>query len=394
MRIFSEDTEQYWVDLVTGRTPERLLPLRDRWLLHGLKGLSWLYSGGVESRLWLYRLRLFRHHTLGVQIISVGNLTVGGTGKTPVVEAFARALLRQGRRVAVLSRGYRRLARGPSWRDRLRHLGHSDWPPPCVVSDGVSILATPQESGDEPYMLARRLPGVVVLVDPDRVKSGRYAIKRLKCNTLVLDDGFQHPELKHRLDIVLVDSQNPWGNGYLLPRGVLRERKRNIARASYIFLTKCTNGVPTDLVRQLRKLNPRAELIACRHQPRHLQDIRSGDIHPLESLRNRPVALLSGIAAPDSFEKEIVRFGARPLLTSRFPDHHWYTADELRQWLREARRKGAELAVTTEKDAVRFPPLGEVDLAFCYLRMEIELADSSESMDACVARICSRPVEG
>jgi len=394
VRLFSEETEQYWVDLVTGRTPERFLPLRDRWLLHGLRALSWVYGGGVESRLWLYRLGLFRHHALGVQVISVGNLTVGGTGKTPVVEAFARALLRQGRRVAVLSRGYRRLARGPTWWDRLRHLGRPDWPPPCVVSDGVSILATPQESGDEPYMLARRLPGVAVLVDPDRVKSGRYAIRWLKCNTLILDDGFQHPELKHRLDIVLVDSQNPWGNGYLLPRGVLRERRRNIARASYIFLTKCVNGVPTDLVRQLRRWNPRAELIACRHQPRHLQDLYSTRQQPLEWIKNRPVALLSGIAAPESFEREIQRFGARPVVTTRYPDHHWYTAEELRGWIREARRQGAEVAVTTEKDAVRFPPLELDGLPLYYLRMEIELADGSETMDQCVARICSRPVEG
>ena len=171
----------------------------------------------MNVRLALYEHRILRSTTLGCQVISVGNLTVGGTGKTPVVEVFARALQENGRKVAILSRGYKK-AELP-FSVKLKNWLTFNTPtqqPPRIVSDGERLLLDSAMGGDEPYMLATNLPKVAVLVDKDRVKSGRYAIQKLGCDTLILDDGFQYLRLKHRVDIVLVDRTNPFDNGYVL----------------------------------------------------------------------------------------------------------------------------------------------------------------------------------
>ncbi len=389
MKLFGETGENYLVDLITGRIPQPLLLWQERMLLRVLRALALLYGGGVQLRMFLYHHGIFRHHTLGCQVISVGNLTVGGTGKTPVVEMFARTLHRQGRHVAILSRGYKRRAPGVSWRRKLVRLFQPHTVPSCVVADAKGVRAQPLESGDEPFMLARRLPGTAVLVDPDRVKSGRYAIRNLGCDTLILDDGFQHPELHHRLDIVLVDSRNPFGNGNVLPRGILREPITNIRRASYIFLTKCEDGAPPELETRLRFLNPTAEIIACRHQARHLQDVYTDATRPLADLRGMRVAALSGIASPEGFERELEKQGAELIRRERFADHHWYSREELQALVETAVRSGVDALVTTEKDAVRFPPLETGGLPILYLRVEIELSSGTGTLDECISRICS-----
>ncbi|HEY5621171.1 MAG TPA: tetraacyldisaccharide 4'-kinase, partial [Pontiella sp.] len=196
-----------------------------------LKVLSVIFSVVVQLRLTLYKHRIMRPSTLGCQVISVGNLTVGGTGKTPVVEVFARNLQQQGRKVAILSRGYK--SREIPFLQKMvqRITTGKIETPPRVVSDGKRLLLDSWTAGDEPYMLASNLPEVSVVVDKDRVKAGKYAIKELGCDTLILDDGFQYLKLGHRLDIALVDSKNPYGGGHLLPRGLLREPMRNIRRA-------------------------------------------------------------------------------------------------------------------------------------------------------------------
>src|SRR2546427_10265677 len=269
MSRWLENLEQFAIDVIL----ERRRGFRAAILRGILYALSFIYERIVQLRLYLYRKRIFRERTLGCLVISIGNLTVGGTGKTPIVEKFARALQAGGRRVAILSRGYKSVARKRNWLSWLRR----DPDPPRVVSDGKSLLLDSLMAGDEPYMLAHNLKNIIVLVDKDRVKSGRFAIDKWQVDTLLLDDGFQYLHLKHRLDIVLVDRQAPFGNELLLPRGTLREPPRNLRRASYVFITKNTGESNDALIARIRRYNRTAEIIECGHWPLYLQNIYTGE---------------------------------------------------------------------------------------------------------------------
>src|ERR1043165_7831180 len=275
-----------------------------------LFGLSKIFQVAIKVRRSLYNARILRDSTLGVQVIAIGNLTVGGTGKTPVVEKFARELRDQGRNVAILSRGYR--SKPAPFHQWLLNkiLLRDDTTPPRVVSDGKSLLLDSEMAGDEPYMLASNLKDVVVLVDKDRVKSGRYAIEKFGCDTLLLDDGFQYWKLAgRRQDIVLVDRQQPFGNERLLPRGTLREPPTHLARASTIFITK-SDGHTEELRRRIAQFNPTAGIIECVHHPLYLEDVFTGEQLELNFLKGRKVASFSGIAQPESFEQSLVSVGA------------------------------------------------------------------------------------
>src|ERR1700736_678391 len=383
MSHWIENLEQFAIDVILGRRRG----FRAAILRGILYALSFIYERIVQFRLYLYRKRIFRERTLGCLVISIGNLTVGGTGKTPVVEKFARALQVGGRRVAILSRGYKSQPKPTkrNWIDRL--LGRA-LDPPRVVSDGKFLLLDSLTAGDEPYMLAHNLKDVIVLVDKDRVKSGRYAIDEWKVDTLLLDDGLQYLHLKHRLDIVLVDRQAPFGNELLLPRGTLRESPRNLRRASYIFITKNTGEPNHELIARIRRYNRTAEIIECAHRPLYLQNILSGEQLPLDRLRDTFIGSMCGIAAPDSFEDGLRKLGARIELAKRYIDHHRYTEAEMQSFINRCVRRDLEMIVTTEKDAVRFPRLTKTDVPIYFLRVEIEILSGHESWEHCVARIC------
>ncbi len=354
-----------------------------------LRQLSRVYSWVMNVRLALYEHRMLRSKTLGCQVISIGNLTVGGTGKTPVVEVFARALQRNGRRVAILSRGYKK-AETPL-PEKIKNLVTFNPPtqqPPRIVSDGQRLLLDSAMGGDEPYMLASNLPDVCVLVDKDRVKSGRYAIQKLGCDTLLLDDGFQYLRLQHRVDIVLVDRTNPFDNGYVLPRGLLRETTRHLRRATFIFITKSPGDGSPDLRRQIRELNDKAEIAECRHTARYFRDVFTGEQQPLEFVKGLQVAALSGIAAPRGFEESIQRLGGEIVYRKRFADHHRYTQQEILDMINASHDRGARAIITTEKDAVRFPKIERRDVPLYFLRVEIELLSGEEDFNELISRIC------
>jgi len=383
MRRWLENLEQFAIDVILGRRHgARAASLRSLLFL-----LSLIYARLVQLRLFLYRKRILRERALGCLVISIGNLTVGGTGKTPIVEKFARALQAGGRRVAILSRGYKSVAK-PSkrtWLDRIRGRAPD---PPRIVSDGQSLLLDSLTAGDEPYMLANNLKDVIVLVDKDRVKSGLHAIREMKADTLLLDDGLQYLHLKHRLDIVLIDRQAPFGNEFLLPRGTLRESPRNLRRASYIFITKSTDQPNDELIARIRRYNRTAEIIECAHQPLYLQDVYTGEQLPLERLKDTYVGSFCGIAAPESFEEGLRKLGARIELAKRFADHHRYSEAELQGFINRCLRRDVDLIVTTEKDAVRFPRLTKPEVPILFLRVEILILSGHESWEHCVARIC------
>ena len=379
----AENLEQFAIDVIL----ERRTGFRAGLLRGILYALSFVYERIVQLRLYSYRKRIFRERTLGCLVISIGNLTVGGTGKTPIVEKFARALQAGGRRVAILSRGYKSVPK-PSKRTFLNRLRHGTEDPPRVVSDGQSLLLDSLTAGDEPYMLAHNLKDVIVLVDKDRVKSGIMAIDKWNVDTLLLDDGLQYLHLKHRLDIVLIDRQAPFGNEFLLPRGTLREPPRNLRRASYIFITKSTGESNQALIERIRKYNRTAEIIECTHKPLYLQNIITGEQLPLERLRGTYIGSLCGIAAPESFEGGLRNLGAHVDLAKHYIDHHRYTEAELQSFINRCLRRDLEMIVTTEKDAVRMPRPGETPVPIYFLRVEIDILSGHESWEQCVARIC------
>ena len=306
------------------------------WLLHFC---SLAYGIGLQLNLLPYRLRPALAARLPARVHSIGNITVGGTGKTSAAAALARALTDRGERVALLSRGYSGSAAG-------------------VVSDGRRILMTAQQAGDEPFLLAHRLPGVAVLVGKDRRVTGRIAARLLGATALVLDDGFQYWKLRKDFEVVLVDALNPFGHGRLLPAGLLREPVSSLKRAHEIWLTHC-DLAPQERVeclgRMLRRINPAARVIRTRHEPLSLTDMQ-GHILPLDSLKGRPIVALSSIGNPEAFERTLVRLGARPLPV-RFRDHHRYSSQDVELVGRIASRLGCAV-VTTEKDAVRLPSSG------------------------------------
>ena len=355
-----------------------------RVLLVALKALSVLFAGIVALRYLLYRCGLKRRYPLGVQVISIGNVTAGGTGKTPVTEIFARTLAAEGRKVAILSRGYRR-KEAPWWQRVFTQVID----PPLVVSDGKRVLLDSATGGDEPYMLASNLPGVAVVVDRDRVKAGRYAVKKLGCNTIILDDGFQYQKLRHSVEVVLVDATNPFGNGNMLPRGILREPARHLKRADIIFLTKCRGDVGA-VVEEVRQYNKTAEIVACRHAPKVLRDVWSREEFPLGWLEGKTVCTLSGIASPKGFENSLRHLGAKVVWCERYADHHRYDASEILYALNRTADMGSDALVTTEKDAVRFPRFETSPVRCLYLRIAIEILRGGESFQSLINRICFR----
>lgn len=382
-----EEFERYITDIILDR---RAGPGAEVWRVI-LRGLSLLYGGIVRCRLRAFEKRIFRAHTLGVMVVSVGNLTVGGTGKTPVVEMLSKALAAGGRRVAVLSRGYK--SKQPPLlrrlRDGLRRRKKRQWP--RVVSDGKSLLLDSRMAGDEPYMLAKNLRGAAaVLVDKDRVRSGAYAIRHLGADTLVLDDGFQFLRLKHRVNVVLVDSTAPFGNRHMLPRGILREPPSSLRRADWIFLTKCRDGRMGGLAEEIRRRNPSAGLILCRHKPLHLRNLVDESIEPLESLRGLRVGALSAIARPESFEQALEEQGAEVVIRTHFEDHHRYSLRDIKGFLDRCSRRDLDACVTTEKDAVKFPPLADPPVPVFFLRMEIEILGGQESWHEFLDLMCGR----
>ena len=379
-----ERLESYLVKLIQEKGSDLDQPFGINLLLHVLKGLSYLFLMVVSIRYFLYRTGLLRRYPLGTQVISIGNVTAGGTGKTPVTEIFARTLAAEGRKVAILSRGYRR-KEAPWWQRLFTQVIEK----PLVVSDGRRVLLDSATGGDEPYMLASNLPGVAVVVDRNRVKAGRYAVNRLGCDTLILDDGFQYQKLKHSIEVVLVDSTNPFGNGNLLPRGILREPVRNLKRADIIFLTKCRGDVSA-VKEEIRRYNTTAEIVECNHTPKVMKDVWSREEVPLDWLRDKTVCTLSGIASPKGFENSLRHLGAKVVWCERYADHHRYDASEVLYALNRTADMGADALVTTEKDAVRFPRLETAPVKCLYLRIAIEILVGGESFTQLINRICFR----
>lgn len=379
-----EQLEQFAIDVILERRAGKRASLL-RGLLYFL---SLIYGNIMRLRWWLYERRLVRWHSAGCRVISVGNLTVGGTGKTPVVEKFARVLTQSGRKVAILSRGYKSKPQ-PLWVRLLRRFAAREIvDPPRIVSDGRSLLLDSEKAGDEPFMLASNLRDVAVLVDKDRVKSAVYAVEKMGVDTLLLDDGYQYLPLKERTNVVLVDRQQPFGNRHILPRGTLREPKDHLRRGDVIFITKCDGSNIQALKDEIRQHNKHAEIFECAHDPLYLQDLYTGERRSLDYLQDRSVGAISGIAVPESFEEALKKLGSEVIYGRHYADHHRFTQQEVLNAINRTRARGGHALITTEKDAVRFPKVDRRDLPIYYLRVEIKLVNARETFEEAVLRIC------
>ncbi len=312
-----------------------------------LLAASRLYGLVVRTRSRLYGRGYLPVRRLPCRVISIGNIVAGGTGKTPATLWLAARLREAGHGVAVVSRGY----------------GGTAGKRAGVVSDGREIRMGPEMAGDEPYMMATRLPGVPVLVGADRYRSGLRAVERFGSGVILLDDGFQHLKLFRDLDLVLLDGSRPLGNGHLLPGGPLREPPSALARARGVVLTRWEGGGPVPAV--IHRHAPGVPVFRSVHEPYPHLFLGAGQRPPaavpagtgsggdLPPLSGRRVMGVSGIARNDAFRETLRRLGADPVGFRGFPDHHRYTGADIRSVLETARQQGAELLVTTEKDWVR-----------------------------------------
>lgn len=386
MKEWIEELERWGADVIFGRARGFRAALM-RFLMRALSGVFRLL---VWLRLWRYRSGWKPQCHLGCAVVSVGNITVGGTGKTPVVERLASSLRDRGRNVAILSRGYksRKLDKPQRWNDEAGRRVPSDQMPK-VVSTGRQILLDSKFAGDEPFMLARNLDDVAVVVDKNRVKGARFAIRHLGADTLLLDDGMQYLDLAHSIDVVLVDSGSPFGTKALLPRGTLREPPANLRRASYILVTKCNGQSNEQLIERIRRYNRTAGIVECTHGPIHLENVFTRERQPLSFLEDKWVGAISAIAVPEAFESSLEKLGAKVEIRRRFADHYRFSRKEVDKFMQRCVERDMDLIVTTEKDAVRFPRPSSIDVPVYFLRIEVEILRGQEVWDDLVERIAS-----
>jgi tetraacyldisaccharide 4'-kinase len=322
------------------RTPEE--STLQRVLLAPLGLLSFFYGWILRARVSLYHRGIFKAHSIPCKVISVGNITLGGTGKTPFVGLLAEMIQGRGIRTAILSRGY-----GGEFQGSYG-----------LVSDGEKVFMDAAQAGDEPFLLAQKLDGIPVIVGRERRVSGQWAVDRFQPEVVILDDGFQHLSLKRNLNLLLIDSSCPFGNGKIFPRGILREPLDQISRADAVILTKAVgNDNISKLNEKISNLAGEIPVFRAYYEAVEIRAWEARESLPLERLRGRKVLAFSGIAHPDSFRETLLGLKAEIGGLEIFPDHYEYGRQDMDRLQDRASGSGAEAMVTTEKDLVRLKNL-------------------------------------
>ncbi len=317
--------------------------------------LSYIYRLIWAIRKGLYDRGLKKIHKLPCPVICVGNLTTGGTGKTPVVIRIAQ-FLKERYPLSILSRGYKRQSKA--------HV--------VVVSDGTNIVASPSEAGDEPYMIARRLRDVPVLVGKRRYDLGLYGLDCFKSRLFILDDGYQHFSLHRDINILLIDGTHDLQKDYLLPRGSLREPLTGICRADCVIITRADEGNWTFMKDMVIKYNKHAPIFKAHYVITTICDQKENHF-PWSYIKDKHVFIFSGIGNPGSFRRTMEKAGAIVKGELRFPDHYWYREEDLKDIMDQAYKAGADIVLTTEKDAVRLEELkGDFPVLIPVVDMKIE----------------------
>jgi tetraacyldisaccharide 4'-kinase len=357
----------WWRELAMGREEPEGLNLA---VAGVLVLLSVPYGIGAALSLWFRALRPTR---FDVPVVSVGNIVAGGAGKTPLTVYLARLLKGEGRKVAIVSRGYGRRSRGA-----------------VVVSRGDGPLVKWRDAGDEPYMMALLTEGVSIVVSERRHMGVRLAVEELGADAILLDDAFQHVQLARDLDIVAVDAAAPVGNGHLLPGGPLREHPSGVGRAGVLVATRCDHaGGAERVVGALGPLAPSAPVVETRMKPVEFWDVGTGDTVRAADLREHGCLALSSIADPSDFERTLAKLRMNVLGRLALPDHHDYSGDDVDVVVEAAREVGADTILTTEKDAVRLRPwLSRVPLVA--LGIELEVTRGKELLVEALNGVLSR----
>jgi tetraacyldisaccharide 4'-kinase len=327
-----------------------------------LRTVSFLYGLGVRFRLLLYRKGVFPTRRLPLKVISIGNLTVGGTGKTPHAALLARYLQEKGIKTAVLSRGYRgsRMKAG------------------AVISDGQSLLGTLEEGGEEPFWLAQKLSGIPVVIGKDRYRSGLLCQERWQTEWVVLDDGFQHLGLKREINILLWPSYLSFHSGRLLPSGLLREPIEEMRRADTILVTHAEELAPSrmeEIAKEIRSRVPGAPVFFSVHKPLVLWRYPRGEEIGFGELINHSVVAFCGLAYPESLRLSLKQLQADPVRLVEFPDHHFYRDKDKRDLETLCRSSKIDIMVTTEKDALKLGPWNPTDIRILVLKIDVEIRD-------------------
>lgn len=329
--------------------------------------LSYLFAGFQLLKRTLYEAGILPSRHAGVPTVCVGNITLGGTGKTPVVETVARIFKNEGLRPAVISRGY-----GGTLEGRV-----------AVVSDGETVKLSAREAGDEPLLHAKRLLslGVPVIIGANRLKAAREAVKNLKVSALVMDDGFGHLRLKRDINVLIVDATRPFGNGFCLPRGILREPLLALSRADIFVLTR-TRGLGKDYLVQLRSrlgsYNPKAPVLTASHFPDHLENPVTGESHPLKWLKGKKVVAFAGIGNPEAFFSDISVLGGTIVEQVSFPDHHDFSQADIDRLVKFGRLTRADALVTTQKDMQRVEAFLPLDTPVVSLNINMKFEEGGE----------------
>lgn len=297
---------------------------------------SIFYGVGVWLRNLLFDVGVIPSRKIGAPVISIGNITAGGTGKTPVTMEVAKFYIEKGKRAAIISRGYGRASRGT-----------------LVVSDGRTVLANASQAGDETVLMAQQLRQAIVIVDEQRVRGARKAVDDFHAEVIVLDDGFQHRYLKRDLDIVLIDGNRPFFDTGLLPAGYRREPLSSVKRASIVVVTKVEHEIDAEKILNDERLSSVPNKFSSSYVPAALRSVFGDVRQSLEMLKKHSVVAFSGIADSKHFELAIEKLGARILDSISFRDHHKYTKADIRLIVEMFRTKNADMIVTTEKDAVK-----------------------------------------
>ena len=330
----------------------------------GLSVLSAGYRIALATRESAYRLRLLGTGRLGCPVVSVGNVTVGGSGKTPMVEQVARCLRELGALPAVVSRGYGRDTRG------IR-----------VVADREGMRLSPRAAGDEPVLLADHLQGIPVVVGENRFEAGQVALRECGATAIVLDDGYQHRTLRKDLEILVVNGRAPWGNRRLFPRGMLREPLSALGRADLFVVTNPPTAADIEAATDtIRRHNTRAPILVARYQVVGVLAMPDGRELPPETLSGRRLLAFAGLGSPRGFEDTLSAAGVDVAALMEYPDHHWFAEREIEELARHAGLVGAEGLITTEKDWVRLKGLRLPEVYLSVLRVELQLDTGREQL--------------